>query len=94
VHLLDAFRDVRQRAGLRAAVSSLLWVLPNAVFEAMRRRTGPHYWDEAQFRTRLEEAGFQVREMRRTFFSGVSLLSWVEKEGGPVETPVAGEGGM
>jgi ubiquinone/menaquinone biosynthesis C-methylase UbiE len=93
VHLLDAFRDVRQRAGLRAAVSSLLWVLPNAVFEAMRRRTGPHYWDEAQFRTRLEAAGYRVRELRPTFFSGVSLLAWVEKESGPADTPpAAGEG--
>jgi ubiquinone/menaquinone biosynthesis C-methylase UbiE len=92
VHLVDAFADVRRREGLRAAVSSLLWVLPNAVFESMRRRTGPHYWDEAQFRARLEAAGFRVREMRRTFFSGVSILSWVEKEGGPADAPVAGEG--
>jgi ubiquinone/menaquinone biosynthesis C-methylase UbiE len=94
VHLLDAFREVRERDGLRQAVSSLLWVLPNAVFESMRRRTGPHYWDEEQFRTQLETAGFRVRELRRTFFNRVSLLSWVEKEGGPAETPVAGEGGM
>jgi ubiquinone/menaquinone biosynthesis C-methylase UbiE len=94
VHLVDAFREVRRRDGLPQAVSSLLWVLPNAVFESMRRRTGPHYWDEGQFRARLEEAGFRVRELRRTFFSGVSLLAWVEKEGGPAETPVAGEGGM
>jgi ubiquinone/menaquinone biosynthesis C-methylase UbiE len=92
VHLVEAFHDVRRRAGVRAAVSSLLWVLPNAAFEAMRRRTGPHYWEEAEFRARLEQAGFRVRELRRTFFSGVSLLSWVEKESGPAETPVAGEG--
>jgi ubiquinone/menaquinone biosynthesis C-methylase UbiE len=94
VHLMEAFREVRQREGLRPALSSLLWVLPNAVFESMRRRTVPHYWDEAQFRSHLEAAGFRIRELRRTFFSGVSLLSWVEKEGGPAETPVAGEGGM
>jgi len=94
VHLVGAFRDVRRREGLRAALSSLLWVLPNAVFESMRKRTGPHYWEEAEFRARLEEAGFRVRELRRTFFSGVSLLAWVEKEGGPAETPVAGEGGI
>ncbi|HVR72578.1 MAG TPA: class I SAM-dependent methyltransferase [Vicinamibacteria bacterium] len=94
VHLVEAFREVRGRQGLKAAMSSLLWVLPNAIFESMRRRTGPHYWDEAEFRTRLEQAGFRVRELRRTFFSGVSLLSWVEKEGGPAETPVAGEGEM
>jgi ubiquinone/menaquinone biosynthesis C-methylase UbiE len=93
VHLVEAFRDVRRREGLRPALSSLLWVLPNAAFESMRRRTGPHYWEEGEFRARLEQAGFHVRELRQTFFSGVSLLAWVEKEGGTAETPVAGEGG-
>jgi ubiquinone/menaquinone biosynthesis C-methylase UbiE len=92
VHLAEAFRQVRRREGLGAAMSSLLWVLPNALFESMRRRTGPHYWEEAEFRSRLEEAGFRVRELRRTFFSGVSLLSWVEKESGPANAPEAGEG--
>ena len=92
VHLVDAFRDVRQRAGWPAALRSLLWVLPNAVFESMRRRTGPHYWGEDEFRAHLEGAGFRVRELRRTFFSRVSLLAWVEKDCGPAETPAAGEG--
>ena len=92
VHLVDAFRDVRHREGWRAALTSLLWVLPNAVFESMRRRTGPHYWGESDFRAHLEEAGFRVRELRKTFFSGVSLLAWVEKEGVPVEEPAPVEG--
>ena len=92
VHLVDAFHDVRRREGWRAATTSLLWVLPNAVFEAMRKRTGPHYWGEVEFRAHLEQAGFQVRELRRTFFSGVSLLAWVDKESGPADAPVAGEG--
>jgi ubiquinone/menaquinone biosynthesis C-methylase UbiE len=94
VHLVEAFREVQRREGLRPALSSLLWVLPNAAFESMRKRTGPHYWDEGEFRARLEQAGFRVRELSSTFFSGVSLLAWVEKEGGPAETPVAGEGGI
>jgi ubiquinone/menaquinone biosynthesis C-methylase UbiE len=92
VHLVDAFRDVQRREGWRAALTSLLWVLPNAAFEAMRKRTGPHYWGEDEFRAHLEEAGFRVRELRRTFFSGVSVLAWVEKESGPAEAPAAGEG--
>ena len=91
VHLVDAFRDVRRREGWRPALTSLLWVLPNALFESMRRRTGPHYWGEADFRAHLEEAGFRVREVRKTFFSDVSLLAWVDKEGVPVE-PAAVEG--
>jgi ubiquinone/menaquinone biosynthesis C-methylase UbiE len=81
VHLMEAFRDVHGREGLAAALSSLLWVLPNALFEAMRKRTGPHYWDDREFRARLEQAGFEVRELRRTFFSGVSLLAWAAKPG-------------
>ena len=93
VHLVDAFREVHRRDGLAAAWRSLLWVLPNAVFESMRKRTGPHYWDEQQFEARLREAGFGVRELRRTFLNEVSLLAWVEKDAGPAEEPVSGEGG-
>jgi hypothetical protein len=55
------------------------------VFEAMRKRTGPHYWDDQEFRARLEQAGFEVRELRRTFFSGVSLLAWAVKPGVPTD---------
>ena len=42
VHLVEAFREVRQSEGLRPALTSLLWVLHNAVFESMSRRNGPH----------------------------------------------------
>jgi ubiquinone/menaquinone biosynthesis C-methylase UbiE len=92
VHLVEAFRDVRRRQGWGEAFTSLLWVLPNAVFESMRRRTGPHYWGEPELRAHLEEAGFRVREVRRTFFSGVSLLARVEKDGRPADAPAAVEG--
>jgi ubiquinone/menaquinone biosynthesis C-methylase UbiE len=89
VHLLAALREVAGREGLPEALSSLLWVLPNAVFESMRKRAGPHYWDERQFRGHLEQAGFEVRELRRTFFRGVSLLARAVKPGPPLETPAA-----
>jgi hypothetical protein len=91
VHLVAAFREVRARDGVGAAVRSLLWVLPNALFESMRKRTGPHYWDEQQFRARLEQAGFEVRELRRTFFSGVSLLAWVVRPAPPADAGAASE---
>jgi hypothetical protein len=74
------FRATRQRSGLGAAIGSLLWVFPNAVFEVMRKRNGPHYWNEAEFTAHLREAGFTVLEMRRTFFDGVSLLAWARKD--------------
>jgi ubiquinone/menaquinone biosynthesis C-methylase UbiE len=83
VRLIGAFREVRRRQGLRPALSSLLWVLPNAVFESMRKRTGPHYWDRQEFRARLEQAGFEVCELRRTFLSDLSLLAWAAKPGRP-----------
>lgn len=81
VPLLSTFRDIRNREGLGAAFRCLRWVLPNALFEATRRRTGPpHYWGPDEFAERLRAAGFTVLEMRRTFFDDVSLLAWVRKE--------------
>lgn len=74
------FLEIKRREGLGAALRSLLWVVPNAVFETMRKRVGPHYWDEDGFSTRLREAGFTVLEMRRTFLNGASLLVWARKD--------------
>lgn len=80
VHLWATLREIRRRQGLRAALQCLRWVLPNAIFEATRKPTRSHYWQEDEFATRLREAGFAVLEMRRTFFEGVSLLAWVRKD--------------
>lgn len=79
VPLLATLLCIWRRQGTRAALACLRWVLPNALFESTRRRVGPHYWDEATFARRLEAAGFQVLEMRRTFFEDVSLLAWARK---------------
>lgn len=81
VPLVSTFLACWRRQGPRAALACLRWVLPNAIFEGFRRRVGPHYWDEATFRARLEAAGFRVLEMRRTFLDGVSLLAWARKPG-------------
>ena len=72
-------REIKQREGFGAALRALLWVLPNSIFEAMRRPVGPHYWNEDTFSMHLQAAGFVVLEMRRTFLNGASLLVWARK---------------
>ena len=80
VWLGSTVREVKRREGLGAAARSLLWVLPNSIFEATRKRVRPQYWEEAEFATNLEQAGFRVLDLRRTFFEGASLLAWVRKD--------------
>src|SRR5262249_53232110 len=72
-------RDLARRDGVGAALHGLLWVLPNAVFEAIRRRIGPHYWDEDTFAAELRRSGFSILAMRRTFLGDASLLVWARK---------------
>jgi 2-polyprenyl-3-methyl-5-hydroxy-6-metoxy-1,4-benzoquinol methylase len=80
----STFAEVRQREGRTPAWQALLlWLMPNAVFEAARKPVGPHYWDEATFAAELRAAGFTVREMRRTFLNATSLLVWARKDGVP-----------
>jgi ubiquinone/menaquinone biosynthesis C-methylase UbiE len=90
VWLRPAVREVRRREGLKAAMRCLLWVLPNSIFEATRKRVRPQYWEEAEFTAHLKEAGFTVLEMRRTFFEGASLLAWASKDDGRESRPAAG----
>jgi SAM-dependent methyltransferase len=80
----STFREIRTRDGLRAALKSLLWLLPNWIFEAARKRVGPHYWDEGRLAANLEAAGFSVLETRRTFLNATSVLAWARK--GTAET--------
>lgn len=68
-----------RRDGLAAALACLVWVLPNLIFEAIRKPVGPHYWDEDDFASHLKGAGFTVLEMRRTFLNDASLLVWARK---------------
>jgi ubiquinone/menaquinone biosynthesis C-methylase UbiE len=74
VQAWQTFREIHARRGFRAAFHSLLWAVPNTIFETLRRPSGPHYWDEAEFSARLREVGFQVLELRRTFVQGASLF--------------------
>lgn len=74
-------REAQSRDGLPAALRSLLWVVPNAIFEAARKRSGsPHYWNEEKFGSELRAAGFTLLTMRRTFLHGSSLLAFVRKD--------------
>jgi SAM-dependent methyltransferase len=74
-------RELARRDGLGAALHGLLWVLPNSIFEAVRRRIGPHYWDEDTFSTQVRRSGFSILAMRRTFLGDASLLVWARKNG-------------
>ena len=80
VCLRSSFRELWRREGLRSAIGALLWLVPNAVFEAARKPVGPHYWDEREFSNRLTALGFTVLEARRTFFDGASVLVWARKD--------------
>src|SRR5690348_9700643 len=55
--LRRTFGEVRRREGLPAALRCLaLWLVPHSVFEASRRRIGPHYWAEREFAENLRAA--------------------------------------
>jgi SAM-dependent methyltransferase len=73
-------RDLKARDGIGAAMRSLVWVVPNSVFEATRRPVGPYYWNEDRFVGALHDTGFTVLELRRTFLNGSSLLAVARKD--------------
>lgn len=75
------FQELRRTEGTSAALRCLLlWLFPHWLFEATRRRVGPHYWDEATFAANVRAAGFTVVESRRTFLNGASVLVLAKKE--------------
>jgi SAM-dependent methyltransferase len=75
------FGELRAREGMGAALRCLfLWLLPHSVFEAARRRIGPHYWNEQEFTANVRAAGLTVLESRRTFLNGASVLVWARKD--------------
>jgi SAM-dependent methyltransferase len=83
VRLWAMFQQVRRHEGAKSASRCLLlWLLPHWLFEATRRRIGPHYWDASTFEANLRAAGFTVLETRRTFLEGASLLMLAEKPSG------------
>lgn len=79
-------RDVSRRDGIVPALKALVWVLPNSIFETVRRPMGPHYWDEQRMTEHMRQAGFELIDLRRTFFEGASLLASVRKPQAPAAT--------
>jgi 2-polyprenyl-3-methyl-5-hydroxy-6-metoxy-1,4-benzoquinol methylase len=79
VPVLATLREVSAREGFVAALKTLVWVLPNTIFETVRRQTGPHYWNEQQMKDQLRAAGFEVDTLRRTFFDDASILASVRR---------------
>jgi len=90
VHTWATLRGLRDHFGWSVALRSMLWVLPNALFESLRRPTGPHYWDERELTSELRAAGFEVVALRRTFFDAASLLALARK---PAEPAVSARSG-
>lgn len=77
--LVQTFRAAKKTAGWLYALGTLLWLIPNLLFELTRRPIGPHYWDEAQLAERFAGAGLTVLQLRRTFLDGGSVLVWARK---------------
>jgi 2-polyprenyl-3-methyl-5-hydroxy-6-metoxy-1,4-benzoquinol methylase len=71
----STFASIRTAEGLGAAARALRWLLPTAVFEALRHYEARYYDRDALARD-LAGAGFEIVESRRTFLSGVSLMAW------------------
>lgn len=74
------FREVMKRDGFAPAVRALRWLVPTAVFEALRDFT-PRYLGREEFHRALERAGFEVLDSRETFLAGLSHLAWVRRSG-------------
>jgi hypothetical protein len=76
----STFKEIKTRDGMRPAFASLLWLVPNSIFELARKRIGPHYWDEAQFAANVQAAGLTVLATHRTFLNGASVLVWARRD--------------
>jgi SAM-dependent methyltransferase len=68
-------RDVLAQRGRLEAIRSLRWLVPTAIFEGLRH-VERRYLGEAEFRSALLGAGFEVLEIRETFLAGISRLAW------------------
>ena len=68
-------REVHAADGTVAAIRSLRWLLPTAVFERLREFQ-PRYLGAPELRAMLEHAGFDVLEAREAFLAGICHLVW------------------
>ncbi|HSS02695.1 MAG TPA: methyltransferase domain-containing protein [Kofleriaceae bacterium] len=67
--------EVRAAQGTLAALRSLRWLVPTALFERLRDFE-PRYLDPREMRAMLEHAGFEVLEERAAFLAGMCHLAW------------------
>lgn len=74
-HIVQTFREVRAAEGLAAGIRALRWLVPTAIFEALRA-CEHRYLSEDEFHAALARAGFEVLESRQTFLAGLSRLAW------------------
>lgn len=70
--------EIRAAEGSLAALRSLRWLVPTAVFERLRE-DAPRYLDREAFHAMLGAAGFEIIEARRSFLAGLCHLAWVER---------------
>src|SRR5215813_2500693 len=73
--VLPTLRQVRARTNGVEALRALRWLLPTAVFEALRH-VERRYLNEADFRAAISAAGFEILDVRETFLAGISRLAW------------------
>lgn len=73
-HVARTFAVIRAEQGLAGAVRALRWLLPTAVFEAVRHYE-PRYMRRDEFHRTLAQAGLEILELRETFLAGLSLLA-------------------
>jgi 2-polyprenyl-3-methyl-5-hydroxy-6-metoxy-1,4-benzoquinol methylase len=73
-HVARTFHVIRAEQGLAGAVRALRWLLPTAVFEAVRHYE-PRYMSRDEFHRTLAQAGLEVLDLRETFLAGLSLLA-------------------
>ncbi len=73
-HVARTFQVIRAEQGLAGAVRALRWLLPTALFEAVRHYE-PRYMSRDEFHRTLAQAGLEVLDLRATFLAGLSLLA-------------------
>jgi SAM-dependent methyltransferase len=77
-HVVDTVRELCGQDGPAAAGRALRWLVPTAIFEALRH--GPRrYLGRDDLARTLTHAGFHILELRSTFLAGLSLLAWVRR---------------
>ena len=73
--MLSTLRAVGANGRRLDAVRALRWLLPTAVFETLRH-VERRYLSEAEFRSAIGAAGFELLDIHQTFLAGISRLAW------------------